>query len=114
MLPALKKPSNNWIAPAITTDSRKILNAPKSEIAANTMAVSPAAGPLTLRLELLSAPITIPPTIPAISPEKNGAPEASAMPKHKGTATKKTTILEGMSCFKFAITDFSIIQLKID
>jgi hypothetical protein len=30
-------------------------------------------------------------------PENNGAPEAKAIPKHKGTATKNTTILAGKS-----------------
>jgi hypothetical protein len=35
--------------------------------------------------------------IPEIIPEKNGAPDANAMPRHKGMATKKTTIPEGKS-----------------
>jgi len=50
---------------------------------------------------LLTEPTTIPPTIPAIKPEKSGAPLARAIPKQRGRATKKTTILEGMSDFKF-------------
>jgi hypothetical protein len=33
----------------------------------------------------------MPPTIPAIMPENKGAPDASAMPRHSGTATRKTT-----------------------
>jgi hypothetical protein len=41
----------------------------------------------------------MPPTVPAISPESNGAPEASEMPKHNGTATKNTTIEAGRSYF---------------
>ncbi|MNR29224.1 hypothetical protein D3C85_1465990 [compost metagenome] len=44
---------------------------------------------------------TIPPTIPVTRPANNGAPEAKAIPKHKGRATRNTTILEGKSCFKF-------------
>jgi hypothetical protein len=65
------------------------------------MAASPAAGPLTPIADPLSAPTIIPPTIPAISPENNGAPLANAIPKHNGSATKKTTILAGISAFKF-------------
>jgi hypothetical protein len=42
-------------------------------------------------------PNTIPPIIPAINPENSGAPLANAIPKHKGTATKKTTTLAGKS-----------------
>jgi hypothetical protein len=32
-----------------------------------------------------------PPTTPAIIPEKRGAPDARAIPKHSGSATKNTT-----------------------
>jgi hypothetical protein len=39
----------------------------------------------------------IPPTIPAMIPEKSGAPDARAIPRQSGTATKNTTILAGMS-----------------
>ena len=39
--------------------------------------------------------MTIPPTIPAIIPDNGGAPEANAIPKHKGSATKNTTIPDG-------------------
>jgi hypothetical protein len=35
--------------------------------------------------------------IPAMIPERSGAPEASAMPRHKGSATRKTTNPEGRS-----------------
>jgi hypothetical protein len=34
-------------------------------------------------------------------PENKGAPDASAMPKHKGKATKKTTSPAGKSSFKY-------------
>ena len=64
------------------------------------MAARPAAGPLTPIWEPLSAPTTIPPTIPAISPENNGAPLAKAIPKHRGKATKNTTILAAKSFLK--------------
>lgn len=61
------------------------------------MAASPAAGPLTPNLEPLKDPTTTPQIIPAIIPEKSGAPLANAIPKHKGKATKNTTILAGKS-----------------
>jgi hypothetical protein len=35
--------------------------------------------------------------IPAIRPENNGAPEARAIPKHNGSATKNTTTEAGKS-----------------
>jgi hypothetical protein len=44
----------------------------------------------------------MPPTKPAISPEKSGAPLANAIPKHKGIATKNTTILAGKSLLIFS------------
>lgn len=59
------------------------------------MAVNPAAGPETEIFELLMDPTTRPPTIPAMIPDKGGAPEANAIPKHKGSATKNTTSPEG-------------------
>lgn len=59
------------------------------------MAVKPAAGPETEMLELLKKPTTKPPIIPAIIPDNGGAPDASAIPKHKGSATKNTTSPEG-------------------
>jgi hypothetical protein len=65
------------------------------------MVVNPAAGPQTLNEDLLKEATTIPPTTPAIMPENNGAPEASAIPRHNGSATKNTTILAGKSCLKF-------------
>ena len=40
----------------------------------------------------------IPPIIPDKSPEYNGAPDANAIPKHKGKATKKTDKPAGKSC----------------
>jgi hypothetical protein len=43
----------------------------------------------------------MPPTIPAIKPDKGGAPEATAIPKQSGSATKKTTRAEGKSSLRF-------------
>ena len=56
-----------------------------------TIAASPAAGPLTLMCEPLSAPTTMPPMIPEMTPEMMGAPEASAIPRQSGIATRNTT-----------------------
>jgi hypothetical protein len=66
-------------------------------MAVNTIAVRPAAGPVTLSEELLRNPTTIPPTTPETIPENKGAPDAKAIPKHKGKATKKTTKPEARS-----------------
>ncbi|MNE72079.1 hypothetical protein D3C80_1679910 [compost metagenome] len=52
--------------------------------------------------ERLILPTTIPPIIPAIIPESGGAPEASAIPKHNGSATKKTTKPDGKSDLRLA------------
>ena len=87
--------------PPNTTAKRKFSKPPKLPIAVSTIAASPAAGPLTPTCDPLKLPTTIPPMIPAIKPENRGAPLASAIPKHSGNATKKTTILAGKSCFKF-------------
>jgi hypothetical protein len=39
----------------------------------------------------------IPPMIPDMIPEKNGAPDARDIPKHNGKATRKTTTPAGKS-----------------
>jgi hypothetical protein len=54
--------------------------------------------------EPLDTPTTIPPTIPAIIPAKSGAPEARAMPRQRGTATKNTTMLAGKSFLRVVKT----------
>ena len=66
-----------------------------------TITVKPAAGPVTLTFEPLARATTIPPTIPAMIPENSGAPDASAIPKHSGKATKKTTRPAGQSSFTY-------------
>ena len=91
MLPARIKPNMSCKIPAMIPAQRKSSKAPKSVMAVSTMAVKPAAGPETEMLELLKDPITTPPTMPAIIPDKGGAPDANAIPKHKGRATKNTT-----------------------
>lgn len=79
-----------------------------------TIAASPAAGPLTLVLEPLRIPTTIPPIIPAIKPESSGAPDASAIPRHKGRATKNVTIPAGKSYFRFAIKFLFMKKFKFN
>ena len=102
MVPALINPKTNWITPAIKTANKNALNEPKSVMDVNTIAVKPAAGPDTLKWELLKYPTTIPPIIPEIIPENRGAPEAKAIPKHNGKATRKTTKPEAKSDLRFA------------
>ncbi len=43
----------------------------------------------------------MPPIMPEIKPENKGAPDANAMPKHKGNAIKKTTKPEDRSALKY-------------
>ena len=50
----------------------------------------------------------MPPTIPEIIPDIIGAPEANATPRHKGSATKKTTIPAGISLFKLLNIGYKI------
>src|SRR5690554_7691544 len=85
------------MSPAKKTAVKNTSKEPKDIIAAMTMAVNPAAGPVTLTWESDKKPTTIPPTIPAIILENKGAPEDIVIPKHNGRATKKTTKPEGMS-----------------
>jgi hypothetical protein len=61
--------------------------------------VNPAAGPETLNCDPLITETKTPPMIPDKRPEYKGAPEANAIPKHKGNATKKTERPAGKSCF---------------
>ena len=68
----------------MTTASRNAWNDPSDAIWAATIAVRPAAGPLTLVCDPLSIPTRMPPTIPASTPENSGALDASATPRHNG------------------------------
>ena len=45
--------------------------------------------------------MTIPPIIPEIIPLKKGAPDANAMPRHNGRATKNTTMPDGISDLRY-------------
>ena len=95
--------------PARITAERKLSQEPSTKMDDETMTVSPAAGPLTPSCDPLNIPTKIPPTIPEIKPAIKGALEARAIPKHKGSATKKTTILEDKSDFK--VLNIMIISL---
>lgn len=66
---------------------------------AATTVVSPAAGPLTLSGDLLKKETTTPPMIPESNPAYNGAPDANAIPKQSGSATRNTERPAGRSCF---------------
>lgn len=90
--------------PQITTAAKKDWKEPIESTAAATIAVKPAAGPLTLNGDLLIDATTIPPTIPAMIPLNAGAFDAIAIPKHNGNAIRKTTIEDGKSdlrCVKY-------------
>jgi hypothetical protein len=68
------------------------------------MTTSPAAGPETPKVDPLNEPTTTPPTKPAMIPAntRSGLPvDASPRPRHKGRATRKTTMLDGISCLIF-------------
>ena len=99
MLPARINPKTSWISHAMIPAHRKSSKAPRSLMAVKTIAVSPAAGPETEMFELLMEPTTSPPTMPAIIPDSGGAPEARAIPRHKGSATRNTTRPEGKFSF---------------
>jgi hypothetical protein len=49
--------------------------------------------------------------MPAIRPDNIGAPDASAIPRHKGSATKNTTTLLGASYLKFT-NGFETLRIK--
>ena len=98
--PSLKTPSNSWMIPATATERKNICKLPNSVIAPAQIAVSPAAGPLTLKCDLLMIPMTIPPIIPEINPEYSGAFDAREIPRQRGRATKKTVMLALKSCLR--------------
>jgi hypothetical protein len=97
MMPSLSTPNASCITPARTTAVRKPSNDPIPWIATATIVVRPAAGPLTLTCDCESTPTTTPPMMPAITPEKSGALDPSAMPRQSGNATRNTTIPAGPS-----------------
>ena len=99
MVPNLSTPNTIWNNPATITASKKTLKSPREIIEAATTVDNPAAGPDTANCEPLISETTIPPITPEKIPEYNGAPEASAIPKQSGRATKKTERPAGKSYF---------------
>src|ERR1700756_2188435 len=67
-------------------------------MAMKTITASPAAGPLTLTWDPERRLTIRPPIIPAITPEKRDAPDPRAMPRQRGSATRKVTNPAGPSC----------------
>ena len=98
MTPARARPMTICMAPATTVAASTAGHEPSVAMADNITTVRPAAGPLTLTAEPLSKLTSTPPTMPATTPASSGAPEASEMPKHNGSATRNTTSPAGASC----------------
>ena len=94
------------MTPAKKPANKNASKDPKVAIATKTIAVKPAAGPETLSCEPLNKPTTIPPTTPEIIPENKGAPLARAIPKHNGSATRKTTNPDFTSDLKYFVEKF--------
>lgn len=82
-------------------------------MAPRTITVNPAAGPLTLSEDPEIVATTMPPIIPVNNPANNGAPEAIAIPKHSGNATKNTTTLAGKSYFKSLFDSFKKADVRV-
>jgi hypothetical protein len=91
-------------ARAIRLSPSRICSAPAATVIAqvvaqpNVVMVSAiGGGTADLNADPPSALARTPPTIAAISPAAIGAPEASAMPRDSGTATRNTTSQAGTS-----------------
>jgi hypothetical protein len=82
----------------MTTAMRNVGKSPSEMMAEATTVAKPAAGPETESSDPEKSDMIMPPTTPAMIPENSGAPEASAMPKQSGNATRKTTSPAGTSC----------------
>ena len=76
------------------------------------MVDKPAAGPDTLKGDLLIRDTTTPPIIPEIIPADKGAPEANAIPRQSGSATKNTDKPAGKSCFSQFIRKYLILRFN--
>lgn len=93
---ALNTPMSICNAPA-SIIANKNASIPTFCRALTTMATSPAAGPETLKGDLLMRPTTRPHTTHAIIPLIRGILLATAIPRHKGIATRKTANQLGRS-----------------
>jgi hypothetical protein len=56
----------------------------------------------------------MPPMMPEMTPESNGAPLAKATPKHKGSATRKTTILAGKSFLSLVNINVLVVFIETE
>src|SRR6476620_7588268 len=99
MLPRRSTPNTTWNKPATITANKNTLKSPSETMEAATTVDNPAAGPDTANADPLISETTIPPITPDRIPEYNGAPEASAIPKQRGSATKNTERPAGKSYF---------------
>lgn len=70
---------------------------------AATRVDKPAAGPETARAEPLMFETTRPPIMPDKRPAYKGAPEAKAIPRQRGRATRNTESPAGRSCLNHII-----------
>jgi hypothetical protein len=93
--------------------ARKAGKLPSSVIAAKTIAVKLAAGPLTINCEPLTSATTRPPMTPAMIPEVSGAPDASATPRHNGSATSGTMSPARMSSGIAILTGNSLARGEV-
>ena len=112
MNPSRNVPMRICMTPAMATAARKGSNPPSAAIWAATMAVRPAAGPLTLLWDPLRTPTAMPPMMPEMMPEKSGALEARAMPRQSGSATRKTAMLAVMSRGSVAASGGLLVDME--
>ena len=95
--PRRRRPIAIWMSPDRTAATRNVFQPPTDAMPVTTTAARPAAGPHTESWARLISGTTRPPTMPATRPAMGGAPDASAMPRHSGTATRNTTRPAGAS-----------------
>src|SRR4029077_9269941 len=96
-MPSFSTPKASCRTPDNTTATRKPLYDPISRVDVSTMTASPAAGPLTLTCDAEVTLTTIPPTMPAMTPENREAPDPKAIPRQSGRATRNVTTPAGPS-----------------
>ncbi len=108
--PSLHRPATSWIKPAKRTMT-PIICRPNWSTSCQTSTERPAAGPLTCSGAPEIMPTMMPPTMPVMMPAVGGMPEASEMPMHSGSATRKTTIDARKSRPKVAFEYDALIRL---
>lgn len=86
--PSLRIPNSTCNTQAVTTQRKNISIEPNWLMAIMATTVSPAAGPLTLNTDLLTAGMICPPMMPAKRPDSTGVPEANDIPRQSDEATK--------------------------